>query len=131
VFDGVFDFDKALEDPERPQRMLSKYDTGDHLHPNDNGYRAMAESMDLTLFMQENKASSADQTAPVQAPPSKQESNDKGETTGEGRKPTSLPNTGLGGTADGNGMTAILLLIITAFMLAVSGLIFKLRFNRR
>ncbi|MDS0296205.1 SGNH/GDSL hydrolase family protein [Halogeometricum luteum] len=50
VFDGVVDFDAALRDPDHPGRMLSKYDSGDHLHPNDAGYRAMAEAVDLSLF---------------------------------------------------------------------------------
>lgn len=49
-FDGVIDFDKALRDPEDPERYLPKYDAGDHLHPNDAGYQKMAESVDLSLF---------------------------------------------------------------------------------
>ncbi|WP_028783535.1 SGNH/GDSL hydrolase family protein [Thalassobacillus devorans] len=49
-FDGVIDFDKALRDPEDPERYLPKYDAGDHLHPNDAGYRKMAESVDLSMF---------------------------------------------------------------------------------
>jgi lysophospholipase L1-like esterase len=28
--------------------MLAAYDSGDHLHPNDAGYRAMANTVDLT-----------------------------------------------------------------------------------
>jgi len=50
AFDGVVDFDKAIRDPDNPKRMLPKYDSGDHLHPNDAGYRAMAKSVDLSLF---------------------------------------------------------------------------------
>lgn len=49
-FDGVIDFDKALRDPEEPERFLPKYDAGDHLHPNDLGYKKMAESVDLSMF---------------------------------------------------------------------------------
>ncbi|MFG6117543.1 SGNH/GDSL hydrolase family protein [Halobacillus sp. MO56] len=49
-FDGVIDFDKGLRDPEEPERYLPKYDAGDHLHPNDAGYRKMAESVDLSLL---------------------------------------------------------------------------------
>jgi lysophospholipase L1-like esterase len=26
------------------------YDSGDHLHPNDTGYKAMADAIDLALF---------------------------------------------------------------------------------
>lgn len=50
VFDGVFDFDKATQDPQNPLRFNPQYDSGDHLHPNDAGYRAMAASIDLGLF---------------------------------------------------------------------------------
>ncbi|MGP3982217.1 SGNH/GDSL hydrolase family protein [Streptomyces sp. KR80] len=47
AFDAVLDFDAVIRDPERPQRMLPAYDSGDHLHPGDAGLRAMAESIDL------------------------------------------------------------------------------------
>jgi lysophospholipase L1-like esterase len=49
-FDGVVDFDKAIRDPASPSRMLAAYDSGDHLHPNDAGYQAMANAIDLSLF---------------------------------------------------------------------------------
>lgn len=49
-FDGVIDFDAALRDPERPNRLLPLYDSGDHLHPSDAGYQRMAEEVDLSLF---------------------------------------------------------------------------------
>jgi lysophospholipase L1-like esterase len=47
AFDGVLDFDRLLRDPERPSFIKKAYDSGDHLHPNDAGYQAMAESIDL------------------------------------------------------------------------------------
>lgn len=50
AFDAVIDFDKALRDPAHPGRMLPAYDSGDHLHPNDAGYQAMANAIDLRLF---------------------------------------------------------------------------------
>ena len=50
AFDGVIDFDKAVRDPEHPERMLPAYDGGDHLHPGDGGYKAMGEAIDLALF---------------------------------------------------------------------------------
>lgn len=50
AFDAVIDFDLALRDPARPTRMLPAYDSGDHLHPNDAGYRAMGNFIDLRLF---------------------------------------------------------------------------------
>ncbi len=49
-FDAVIDFDKAIRDPANPGRMLAAYDSGDHLHPNDAGYQAMANAIDLKLF---------------------------------------------------------------------------------
>jgi lysophospholipase L1-like esterase len=50
TFDGVVDFDKATRDPQNPNRFNPVYDSGDHLHPGDDGYKAMADSIDLTLF---------------------------------------------------------------------------------
>ncbi len=50
VFDGIVDFDKATRDPAHPLRFLPLYDSGDNLHPNDAGYKAMANAIDLSLF---------------------------------------------------------------------------------
>jgi lysophospholipase L1-like esterase len=47
AFDAVIDFDSAVRDPADPHRLLPAYDSGDHLHPNDAGYRAMAEAINL------------------------------------------------------------------------------------
>jgi lysophospholipase L1-like esterase len=49
VFDGVVDFDRAIRDPANPLVMLSAFDSGDHLHPNDAGYRAMAAAAAAAL----------------------------------------------------------------------------------
>lgn len=49
-FDAVVDFDKVMRDPSHPERLRSAYDSGDHLHPSPTGYRAMAESIPLSLF---------------------------------------------------------------------------------
>jgi lysophospholipase L1-like esterase len=46
-FDGVIDFDAAMRDPQRPDRLTPAYDSGDHLHPSPAGYRAMAEAIAL------------------------------------------------------------------------------------
>jgi lysophospholipase L1-like esterase len=54
AFDAVIDFDKTVRDPANPTRILPAYDSGDHLHPNDAGYRAMAESIDLRLFLRDS-----------------------------------------------------------------------------
>ena len=50
AYDAVIDFDAATRDPERPTRLRPEFDPGDHLHPNDAGYRAMAEAVDLRIF---------------------------------------------------------------------------------
>jgi len=50
VYDGVIDFDAATRDPQHPTRFLAAYNSGDDLHPNDAGYKAMAEAIDLALF---------------------------------------------------------------------------------
>lgn len=49
-FDAVIDFDAALRDSNTATRLLSTYDSGDHLHPNPEGYNKMAEAIDLNLF---------------------------------------------------------------------------------
>ncbi|MET0275098.1 MAG: SGNH/GDSL hydrolase family protein [Phenylobacterium sp.] len=49
-FDAVIDFDAAIRDPARPERMAAAYDSGDGLHPSLAGYRRMAESVPLDLF---------------------------------------------------------------------------------
>lgn len=48
--DGVADFDRITRDPAHPARFLPAYDSGDHLHPNEAGLRAMAEGIDLRLL---------------------------------------------------------------------------------
>ena len=47
AFDGVVDFDQALRDPAAPERLLPRYDSGDHIHPSDAGYAAMATAVPL------------------------------------------------------------------------------------
>lgn len=56
--DGVADFDAAIRDPNHPVRILLKYDSGDHLHPNDAGYQAMADCIDLSIFPTTNSGQS-------------------------------------------------------------------------
>jgi lysophospholipase L1-like esterase len=50
AFDGVIDFDKAVRDPSNPAMILPEYDSGDHLHPSDAGYKKMGDAVDLSLF---------------------------------------------------------------------------------
>jgi len=49
-YDAVIDFDKVVRDPANPSKILPAFDSGDHLHPNDVGYKAMADSINLRLF---------------------------------------------------------------------------------
>ena len=49
-YDAVIDFDSVLRDPTHPSQLLPAYDSGDHVHPNDAGYHAMADAIDLSLF---------------------------------------------------------------------------------
>ncbi|MGA7339336.1 MAG: SGNH/GDSL hydrolase family protein, partial [Terracidiphilus sp.] len=50
TFDGVVDFDQITRDPANLTRFNPAYDSGDHLHPGDDGYKAMGAGIDLKLF---------------------------------------------------------------------------------
>lgn len=50
VLDGVLDFDAVIRDPAAPTKFRKEFNDRDNLHPNDAGYKAMAESIDLNLF---------------------------------------------------------------------------------
>jgi lysophospholipase L1-like esterase len=52
--DAVIDFDAALRDPHNPLRLRPAYDSGDHLHPNESGYRAMGDVIDISIFGQQS-----------------------------------------------------------------------------
>jgi lysophospholipase L1-like esterase len=47
AYEDVVDFDAVVRDPADPHRMLPAFDSGDHLHPNDAGYRAMGDAVPL------------------------------------------------------------------------------------
>lgn len=51
VFDAVIDFDAVLRDPVHPARLAPRFDSGDRLHPGDEGNRAMAEAVDLEALL--------------------------------------------------------------------------------
>lgn len=48
AYDGFFDLAAAMQSPFDPLQLNPAYDSGDHLHPNDAGYQAMANAIDLT-----------------------------------------------------------------------------------
>ncbi len=50
AFDGVIDFAAAVADPSDPKMIDPAYDSGDHLHPNDVGYQAMAKAVNLAML---------------------------------------------------------------------------------
>jgi lysophospholipase L1-like esterase len=50
AFDAVVDFEKATQDPANPRQFRAGYNNTDRLHPNDAGYKAMADAVDLSLF---------------------------------------------------------------------------------
>jgi len=51
AFDGVIDFDAVMRDPAGPLWLNPAYDSGDHLHPNDAGYQAMADAINLDMLL--------------------------------------------------------------------------------
>jgi lysophospholipase L1-like esterase len=55
AFDGVIDFAKVVADPADPLMMARQYDSGDHLHPNDAGYQAMANAIPLGMLLDDGR----------------------------------------------------------------------------
>jgi lysophospholipase L1-like esterase len=58
-FDGVVDFDKVIQDPNDPRQFRQGFNNTDKLHPNDAGYKAMADAVDLSLFTAKPAAATA------------------------------------------------------------------------
>lgn len=50
AFDAVIDFNAVERDPAHPERLRRRFDSGDHIHPNDAGNAAMADAFDLSVF---------------------------------------------------------------------------------
>ncbi|WP_326661795.1 SGNH/GDSL hydrolase family protein [Streptomyces sp. NBC_00385] len=59
VFDEVLDFDRAVQDPSRPNRLLPAYDSGDHLHLNDAGYQRLGSLADVASLLRAQPSSDA------------------------------------------------------------------------
>jgi lysophospholipase L1-like esterase len=51
AFDGVVDFDQALRDPAKPSELQRRFDSGDHIHPSDAGYAAMAAAVPIDTIV--------------------------------------------------------------------------------
>lgn len=49
-FDAVIDFDAVVRDPRHPERLQERYNSGDYLHLNPEGYKVMAAAVDLDLL---------------------------------------------------------------------------------
>ena len=60
-FDAVIDFDALLRDPASPHRLQARYDSGDHLHPGDAGYRAMAQAIDIAMLIPQSQRNAGGQ----------------------------------------------------------------------
>lgn len=50
IFDGCVDFDKAVRNPDKPEAFAPGFDSGDHLHPSEDAYKAMAEAVPEELL---------------------------------------------------------------------------------
>jgi lysophospholipase L1-like esterase len=59
AFDGVVDFEAVVRDPHNPKQIRPEFNLTDHLHPNDAGYKAMAEAIDLSFFVDKPPLSAA------------------------------------------------------------------------
>lgn len=51
AFDAVLDLDVAVAQQKHPGRLRPEFHDGDHLHLNPTGLRAMADAIDLALFV--------------------------------------------------------------------------------
>jgi lysophospholipase L1-like esterase len=52
AYDAVVDFDAITRDSVHPKRLRAQFDSGDHVHPNDAGNRAMADAVDIRKLTQ-------------------------------------------------------------------------------
>jgi len=64
AFDGFIDFDAVMRDPANPLRLNPAYDSGDNLHPNDAGYQAMADAINLDMLLPRPASARPATTAP-------------------------------------------------------------------
>jgi lysophospholipase L1-like esterase len=50
AFDAVIDLDEQMRSPYDASRLFPPFDGGDHVHPNDKGMQAMADTVDLAAL---------------------------------------------------------------------------------
>jgi lysophospholipase L1-like esterase len=55
AFDAVVDYDKVTQSSSNSKMLTPTFNNADHLHPNDAGYKAMADSIDLKIFTSKKK----------------------------------------------------------------------------
>lgn len=55
AFDAVVDYDKVTQDSANPKTFKATFNNTDHLHPNDTGYKAMADSVEMKIFAGKKK----------------------------------------------------------------------------
>jgi lysophospholipase L1-like esterase len=60
AYEAVVDFDAELRDPDNPGRLNKAYFNDDFLHPNDDGYKVMADAIDLSIFRPADSAAPAE-----------------------------------------------------------------------
>jgi alpha-L-fucosidase 2 len=66
--DGVIDQDAATHDPAHPTQYLPAYDNGDHLHPNDAGLQAIADAVNLSLFLRTEESTAIPEPSFIERP---------------------------------------------------------------
>ena len=59
AFDAVVDFEAVTRDSNNPKTFRADFNERDHLHPNDAGYKAMADAIDLAIFAPKTVSASA------------------------------------------------------------------------
>ncbi|GAA2196195.1 SGNH/GDSL hydrolase family protein [Streptomyces bangladeshensis] len=69
AFDAVADADAAVRDPADPRRIRAAYDPGDHLHFNDAGMAAVADTVHRALTRRPHVTVPVSPTAPRPATP--------------------------------------------------------------
>ena len=49
-YDAIVDFDAVTRDANAPSQLKAEYNSGDNIHPNDAGNKAMAAAIDISVF---------------------------------------------------------------------------------